>query len=276
MFTPRRLLAAGVLFLLALAGSLLMVSSGGAVASSPATPTVVAIPGDFNQQLGCASDWMPDCPNVRLNYDAEDDVWQNVFTITTSAPTTYNYKAALNNSWTENYGLHATPNGPNIPLPLTQTTAVKFYYDDKTHWVTDNQTSVIAVAPGDFQSELGCSGDWDPSCLRSWLQDIDGDGVYTFTTHLLPVGTYQGKVALNENWDVNYGANCQPNGANISFEVATTGEGVSFNYDAATHCLTIAPEQVGSLNAASAHWVTRETIAWQVPCSLDDFYTLHY
>ncbi len=59
--------------------------------------------------------------------------------------------------------LHAQLNGANIPLPpLTQTTAVKFYYDDKSHWVTDNQTSVIAVAPGDFQHLLGCPGDWQP------------------------------------------------------------------------------------------------------------------
>ena len=37
---------------------------------------------------------------------------------------------------------------------------VKFYYDHETHWITDNVTSVIAVAPGSFQSELGCPGDW--------------------------------------------------------------------------------------------------------------------
>ena len=38
--------------------------------------------------------------------------------------------------------------GANIPLTLAANTTVKFYYDDKTHWVTDNQTSVIAAAPG--------------------------------------------------------------------------------------------------------------------------------
>ena len=59
------------------------------------------------------------------------------------------------------------------------------------------------MAPGSFQSELGCSGDWDPSCLRSWLQDPDGDGVYTFTTTALPAGDYEAKVALAESWDVN-------------------------------------------------------------------------
>ena len=47
---------------------------------------------------------------------------------------------------------------------------------------------MIAVAPGSFQSELGCPGDWDPGCLRSWLEDPDGDGIYTFETTALAGG----------------------------------------------------------------------------------------
>ena len=39
---------------------------------------------------------------------------------------------------------------------------VKFYYDHKSHWVDRQRRSVIAVAPGSFQSELGCPGDWQP------------------------------------------------------------------------------------------------------------------
>jgi hypothetical protein len=89
------------------------------------------------------------------------------------------YKAALNDSWAENYGLNAQPNGANIPLNLAAPTSVKFYYDHKSHWVTDN-VNRIATAPGSYQSEIGCSGDWQPDCLRSWLQDPDGDGIYTF------------------------------------------------------------------------------------------------
>ena len=57
---------------------------------------------------------------------------------------------------------------------------VKFYYAHGTHWVADNVNTVIATVPGSFQSELGCPGDWQPDCLRSWLQDPDGDGIYSF------------------------------------------------------------------------------------------------
>ena len=59
---------------------------------------------------------------------------------------THEYKAALDGSWDENYGLNAQPNGANIPLTLAADTTVKFFYDDATHWVTDNRSSVIATA----------------------------------------------------------------------------------------------------------------------------------
>src|SRR5262249_6186958 len=151
----------------------------------------------------------------------------------------YNYKAVLNDSWNENYGLHAVPGGDNIPLNLPSSTSVKFYYDHKTHWVTDNINSVIAVAPGDFQSKLGCPGDWDPGCLRSWLQDPDGNGIYTFETSALPKGSYQAKVALTESWDVNYGQGGLQNGDNITFVVPNDNAKVTFRYDSATHILGI-------------------------------------
>ncbi len=199
-------------------------------------PTSVTIVGSLQSELSCPGDWQPECAASHLTYDLGDDVWQGTWTIPAGA---YEYKAALNDGWTENYGLHAAAGGANIPLNLAASTSVKFYYDHKSHWVTENQTSVIAVAPGDFQSELGCGGDWDPSCLRSWLQDPDGDGVYTFETTALPLGDYQGKVAINEGWSENYGAGGVPNGANIPFSVAVSGSTVKFLYTAATHVLDI-------------------------------------
>ena len=131
------------------------------------------------------------------------------------------------------------PDGANIPLNLPSATSVKFYYDHKSHWITDNRGSTIAVAPGSFQSELGCSGDWDAGCLRSWLQDIDGDGIYTFETTALPAGAYEGKVAINESFNENYGAGGVPNGSNIAFTVPSIGTKVTFTYNATTHILTI-------------------------------------
>ena len=109
--------------------------------------------------------------------------------------------------------------GGNVPLTLASSTTVKFYYDHESHWITDNSSSVIATVPGSFQSALGCPGDWDPGCLRSWLQDLDGDGTYMFQTTSIPQGSYEAKVAINEAWDENYGAGGVPGGPNIAFSV---------------------------------------------------------
>ena len=229
-----------VAWLLALTAAALVLLPS-ATANTP-NPSSVTIAGSLQSELGCPDDWQPDCAATHLTYDEGDDVWQGTFSLPAG---NYEYKAALNNSWDENYGLHGQPNGSNVPLDLPSSTNVKFYYDHKTHWITDNHNSVIAVAPGSFQSELGCPSDWDPSCLRSWLQDPDGDGIYTFETTALPKGSYEAKVAINESWDENYGAGGVPNGANISFGVPYDNAKVTFNYDAVTHVLTIAAPSNG-------------------------------
>ncbi|MBE0696854.1 MAG: alpha-amylase, partial [Anaerolineaceae bacterium] len=218
---------------------------GGFAAQAPAqaaslltpAPTSVAIVGSLQSELGCPGDWDPACGASSLAYDAEDDVWQS--TPWPIPAGSYEYKAALNGSWDENYGANAVPGGANIGLELAAGASVKFYYDHKTHWVTDTINKVIAVVPGSFQSELGCANDWDPSCLRSWLEDLNGDGVYTFETTALPVGVYQGKVAINESWDENYGQGGVFDGANLPFTVSAPGQKVVFSYVAATHILTI-------------------------------------
>jgi glucan 1,4-alpha-glucosidase len=204
-------------------------------ATATPNPTSVTIAGSLQSEAGCAGDWDPACATTHLTYDAADDVWQGTFALPAGG---YEYKAALNDSWTENYGLHAQQDGPNIPLAAPGG-GVKFYYDHKSHWVTDNEGSVIAVAPGSFQSELGCPGDWQPDCLRSWLQDPDGDGTATFETTALPSGSYETKVAINEAWDENYGEGGVPNGPNIPFNVPVDNTKVTFSYVAATHVLTV-------------------------------------
>ena len=95
---------------------------------------------------------------------------------------------------------------------------------------------MIAVAPGNYQSEIGCPGDWDPGCLRSWLQDADGDGTYSFSTTALPAGSYEFKVALNESWDLNYGAGGIQNGSNVPFTVPGPNYIVTFSFDERNAC----------------------------------------
>ena len=197
----------------------------------------------MQSEVGCPGDWDPVCAVTHMSYDATDDVWQGSWTIPAGG---YAYKAALDDSFSVNYGLHAQLNGTDIPLNPGATTTVKFYYDDKSHWITDNLGSVIATAPGSFQSELGCPADWDPSCLRSWLQDPDGNGIYTFFTTALPMGTYETKVAIDESWTLNYGLIGIQDGPNIPFTVPFNGAPMLFSYSALTHILTITGPQDGT------------------------------
>jgi len=218
-----------------------------AAANHTPNPTSVTVAGSLQSELGCSGDWQPDCAATHLAYDANDDVWQRTFLIPAG---NYEYKAPLNNAWDENYGLHAVPNGGNIQLNLASETSVRFYYDHKSHWITDNHNSVVATAAGSFQSELGCSGDWDPSCLRSWLQDPDGDGTYTFETTALPAGSYETKVAIDESWAESYGLG--GGSANIPFSVPFDNAKVTFSYVASTHVLTVSAATPGAQDGPGA------------------------
>ena len=211
------------------AGALLACMSLVAVADHTPAPLSVTVVGSLQDELGCPGDWQPECGATRLAYDADDDIWQGTFAL---PPGNWEYKAALNDSWAENYGAGGVQDGTNMPLNLGALTDVKFYYGHETHWITDNVNARIVTATGSFQSELGCPGDWQPDCLRSWLQDPDGDGTYTFETDQIPAGTYEAKAAIDENWAESYP------GSNVIFDVAAN-ETVLFSFVSASNLFTI-------------------------------------
>ncbi len=235
-------------------------------------PDSVTVAGSLQTELGCSGDWDPACSLSDLAADGDDGIWQATFTLPAGD---YEYKAALNGNWDENYGRNAARNGANIPLSLAADGAVKFFYDDLSHWITDNRGSVIASAPGSFQSELGCPGDWDPACLRSWLKDPDGDGLYSLATRDIPPGDWEVKVAHDESWNENYGAGGAQNGPNIPFTVPNAGDLVVFSYDPVSHVLEIGGElPKGDLRQARAYWLSADTLAWDV--AADSEVQLHY
>ena len=75
----------------------------------------------------------------------------------------------------------------------------------------------VTVA-GSLQSEIGCPGDWDPACAASHLTFDTTDGLWKGTL-TLPAGDYEWKVAINDSWDVNYGAGGAAGGSNISLSL---------------------------------------------------------
>ncbi|TQJ49608.1 pullulanase-type alpha-1,6-glucosidase [Phycicoccus sp. SLBN-51] len=224
-------------------------------------PANVSVPGDHNSEMGCAGDWAPDCDQAQLTLDAKDQIWKGTYTLP-AAP--HAYKAAINKSWDENYGAGGQPGGSNIEYTAPGT-PVTFYYDHSTHWVTSDAQGPIITAPGSFQSELGCPGDWDPSCMRPWMQDPDGDGTYTWSTDQIPAGSYEFKIAHGLSWNENYGDGGAAGGSNISLSVPSDGVVVTLSYVLATHQVTAKVSKPGAapdLKKAKAFWVEPGLLAW--------------
>ncbi|NMR18984.1 pullulanase-type alpha-1,6-glucosidase [Cellulomonas fimi] len=233
-------------------------------------PTLVNIAGSHQDDLRNPDDptggplcteWDPACTNTALTKRA-DGIWSRTFLV---PPGSYEYKIALNGSWALNYGAGGVQDGPNVAYTVTGDAPqqVTFYYDPVTDWFTSSAQGDILTLPGSLQSELGCAADWDPACLATWLQDPDGDGIFTYTAPDLPAGVYEVKVAHNLSWAVNYGAGGALNGANIPF-AAPGGEPVTFSYDLATNLLTIGVENppLAGVGELRAHWIDAETIAF--------------
>jgi pullulanase-type alpha-1,6-glucosidase len=243
-------------------------------AQSDANPDSVNIPGTHQDELGCSSEWQPDCEDTMLTYDEEDDVWQETFEIQPANDDDKmgpRYKAALNGSWSENYGQNAAAGGADIPLVVEEPTQVKFYYDHKTHWITDSFNTPIVVAMGSFQTQIGCLEDNDPTCLRAWLQDSDGDGVYGVLTGGLEAGTYNVTFTLNED-------SSQVIGEPQQFTVLQDGDAIYFGYDAVKNQTTISTTgaPVGNLTKQRAVWINKDTILWDIQGDPGWTYTLSY
>lgn len=85
----------------------------------------------------------------------------------------------------------------------------------------------LVTVPGNHNSEMGCAGDWAPGCEEAKLT-LRSDGIYSGTFDL-PAGDYEYKVAINGSWDLNYGKNGEPNGANVTY--SHDGGPITFYFD---------------------------------------------
>lgn len=228
------------------------------VEEPPTDVELVTVPGSHNSEMGCAGDWTPGCEQAKLTKRA-DGIYAGTFEV---AAGDYEFKIAINGSWDVNYGAGGVPGGANVSYS-TDGGPVSFYYDPRNNFFQSTANGDIVTAAGSFQSEVGCPGDWQPNCLESWLQDVDGDGVLTYSTDRLPTGSYEVKAAHDLGWDENYGADGVAGGANITF-TATEGKLTTFSYDLATHVLTVssADPPLPGTGQQQAHWVSESTIAW--------------
>jgi maltose-binding protein MalE len=93
--------------------------------------------------------------------------------------------------------------------------------------------------PGSFQAAAGCPTDWDPACEATNMT-LGDDGLWTLTVEL-PAGDYEGKVAINGGWTINFGLDGELDGANYTFSLASDGT-VTFTFDPTTNLLEITIE----------------------------------
>ncbi len=228
--------------------------------------SMVTVPGNLNQAMGCATPWEPSCEAAKLTLDPTSGVWVGTFDLPAG---NYEYKVAINGSWDINYGANGVPGGPNLAFshgggPIT------FYFDPRTNIVQSTAEGPIVTIPGNQQDELGCSGDWKPECLVTLMADGDRDGVYEFTTDQLPAGSYEVKVAHGLGWDENYGEGGAPGGANIGFTVGD-GDHLVFRYTLSTHVLTIESDNppLAGVGQLRAYWVDETTLAWPAGLGTD-------
>src|SRR5215217_5749327 len=91
---------------------------------------------------------------------------------------------------------------------------------------------VRVALSGSFQTALGCSADFDPTCPQTQLQD-NRDGSWS-AVFPVPPGDYVFRVVASSDADRALGQGGDPNGADISLSVPGGAAGVYFRYDTQT------------------------------------------
>ena len=143
--------------------------------------------------------------------------------------------------------LSGVPNGTTIQYRaiLNEPDGTRVVSDVRTVTVEPVAAVDSVTVAGSLQNELGCQpnpplsgdGDWDPSCAATHLTFDTTDGLWKATFNV-PEGSYEWKVAINDSWDVNYGAGGAAGGANLSLVVPAGGAAVTFVWDQVSHVPT--------------------------------------
>ena len=93
---------------------------------------MINVPGSYQAAAGCTGDWQPECSVTALTMGDDGKYYSGPFTLPAGD---YEYKVALDGSWTTNYGSDGAQDGPNYTLSLAAETAVSFIYDPATKLV---------------------------------------------------------------------------------------------------------------------------------------------
>lgn len=90
---------------------------------------MVNVPGSYQDEAGCPGEWQPECTVTAMTL-GEDGLWHSgPFSLPAGD---YEFKVALDGSWTTNYGSDGAQDGPNYTLSLAADGTVEFVYDPAT------------------------------------------------------------------------------------------------------------------------------------------------
>jgi hypothetical protein len=200
----------------------------------------VILAGSFQSELGCPADWMANCPATGLNFDPVLNLWKREFNLPAG---NWEFKVTLDDSWTENYGAGGVPNGPNFVLNLPVPSKVFFSFNPETHQLYSSVSGETVVLAGSFQSELGCTGDWNPACDLTRLS-YDPIGQVWKGNLDVPAGNWEFKVTMNNSWDINYGLFGIPGGPNIPLNLDIPAS-INFSFHPLTHLVSLVYNTTG-------------------------------
>jgi pullulanase-type alpha-1,6-glucosidase len=139
------------------------------------------------------------------------------------------------------------------------------------------QPPAVSV-PGNHNTEMGCTGDWDPNCDQAQLA-LDAKDTVWKGSWTIPSGDWLYKAAINRSWDENYGAGGVQNGPDIPY--TSTGGQVSFYYEHARHYATsdaegpiiTAPGSMQSELGCPGDWQPDCMLPWLIDADGDETYT---
>ena len=123
----RRVIASLLSAALVLAGSIAL--PGLAAAPATAADRSFALVGSLQDEIGCPGDWQPECTESELTATDTAGVYAAEFEVPAGS---YEYKVAVDDGWTENYGADGVLDGANIPLTIAGPATLRFVFDDNT------------------------------------------------------------------------------------------------------------------------------------------------
>ena len=165
-------------------------------------PSAVSVPGATAPRSAVRPSWAHGTGSGLRRGPAHprrhDQIWKNTFWPPAGQ---YSYKAAINKSWTRTTATRVTSTGRHLVRDRRHRDVLL----RPPHEVGDlHQEPDHPVAPARSSPRWGAPRT-AAGCMRSWLQDPDGDGIFAWATTKIPAGTWEFKVAHRLSWDESYG-----------------------------------------------------------------------